>query len=68
MFFNCKYFDCDLSKWDVSNVTDMNWLFSYCKNFIGNGLENWNTNKVKTMHNMFEKCISLKNKPSWYKK
>ena len=30
MFFNCKNFNCNLSKWNVSNVENMFYLFDNC--------------------------------------
>ena len=45
----------------------MDKMFSYCVNFTGKGLENWNIRNVTRMNDIFEKCTSLKNKPSWYK-
>ena len=46
MFFNCKNFNCDLSSWDVSKVENMSNMFTDCKMFEGNGLENWKVNNV----------------------
>ena len=66
MFYNCKNFNSDISKWDVSNVTNMESMFYNCKNF-NSGLNKWNVSSVKNMHFMFRECNSLKNKPSWYK-
>ena len=31
MFKGCKNFNCDLSKWDISNVNDMKDMFNDCK-------------------------------------
>ena len=41
-------------------------MFKDCKNFEGNGLENWNVKNVKTMTSMFYGCNKLKNIPNWY--
>lgn len=51
----------DISKWDVSSVTDTNAMFSCCKNlkYIGN-LSNWNVSNVTNMRMMFLGCNSLK--------
>ena len=62
----CKKFDCDLSNWDVSNVTDMYSMFTACENFKGKGLENWDVSKVKDMNYMFNGCDKA-SIPSWYK-
>lgn len=44
--------------WDVSNVTDMNKMFSDSKLFNGN-ISNWNTSSVKSMMSMFKNAISF---------
>ena len=31
MFYNCKYFNSNLSKWDVSNVKNMDSMFWGCE-------------------------------------
>ena len=33
MFYDCIKFDCDLSNWDVNNVTNMRWMFYNCNSF-----------------------------------
>jgi surface protein len=55
----------DISKWDVSNVTDMYGMFMHSK-FIGD-ISNWNVSKVQDMTRMFEKCPLENNPPKWYK-
>ena len=45
----------DVSKWDVSNVTNMNHMFYYCKNFDCD-LSNWDVSNVTTMKYMFACC------------
>lgn len=67
MFIGCKKFNCNLSKWDVSDVKDMVYMFDKCTNFTGDGLENWKPIKCKKIRHMFNDCDSLKNYPSWYK-
>ena len=42
-------------------------MFKFCKNFTGEGLENWNISNETHMNDIFGKCTLLKNKPSWYK-
>ena len=44
-------FNGDISKWDVSNVEDMDWMFKD-SNFNGD-ISKWNTSSVKTMEQMF---------------
>ena len=59
----------DVSKWDVSNVTNiknMNFMFYDCKK-LNCDLSNWNVSKVEDTTVMFYNCNSLKNKPKWYK-
>ena len=57
MFYRCENFDCDLSKWDVSNVEKIDHMFCECRIFIGKGLDNWNiSKKVVDMSNMFDGC------------
>ena len=42
-------------------------MFYKCSKFSGEGLEKWNVSNDTDMRDMFNWCISLKNKPSWYK-
>ena len=56
MFSGCDRFDCDLSRWDVSNVTYMNGIFSFCYKFEGKGVENWDVSAVNSMYAMFYNC------------
>ena len=56
MFSNCcKLFYCDLSKWDVSNVTNMSYMFDNCPLFCAD-LSKWNVSNVVNMRYMFSKC------------
>ena len=52
-----NHFDGDISKWDVSNVTDMHRMFRN-SDFTGKNsdLSNWDVSNVTDMTNMFEKC------------
>ena len=45
----------DISKWDVSNVLNMSYMFYNCKNFNCN-LSKWNISKVENMSGMFNVC------------
>ena len=47
-----KQFNADLSRWDVSNVTDMQAIFFHAESFNCN-LSSWNVEKVKNMMSMF---------------
>lgn len=42
----------NLDKWDTSNITNMNSLFSYAHNF-NQDLQNWNVSNVQNMKAMF---------------
>jgi len=59
MFELCTNLDCDLSDWNVINVTTMDYMFHECSNFRGNGLETWNVNKIENMNSTFENCINF---------
>ena len=67
MFYRCKNFNSDLSKWDVSNIKDMSYMFSGCRKFDSD-LSKWNINEDVKMTDMFYNCKSLKKIPSWYEK
>ena len=66
MFEDCKNFNSDLSKWDVSSVENMFNMFYDCENF-NSDLSKWDVSSVKNMQYMFYNCKSLKQIPSWYK-
>lgn len=51
MFGEALYFNAPVGNWDVSNVTDMSYLFDYTS--FNYPLENWNTSKVTDMQHMF---------------
>ena len=48
----------EISNWDVSNVTDMSWMFSGAGSF-NQPLNNWNVSKVTNMCAMFWKASSF---------
>ena len=55
----------DLSEWDISNVTDMSYMFKNCyklKDIIG--VWDWNVSKVTDMEDMFFNCWQCA--PNWY--
>jgi len=54
-----------ISGWDVSNVTNMSEMFSFCETF-NQPLDSWVVSSVETMHYMFVDCESF-NQPlnSW---
>lgn len=51
-------FNADLSNWDMSNVTDMNYAFYYALNFNGD-LSSWDTSKVTDMAGMFVGAVQF---------
>ncbi len=53
-----EWFNCDISKWDVSNVTYMSELFSFCYKF-NKPLDAWDVSKVKYMYRMFYCCLNF---------
>jgi surface protein len=55
MFNNCKSFNQQLNKWDVSKVNSMNYMFSECYNF-NQPLNDWNVYNVNDMSFMFNNC------------
>ena len=56
MFQYCENFNCDLSKWDVSNVKRMILMFQDCEKFEGKGLDKWKTTNFVHTNNMFLGC------------
>ena len=62
MFFDCHEFNCNLSKWDVSNnTTDMGAMFRNCSKFDSD-LSNWDVSNVRHMEEMFVNCLKFKGK------
>lgn len=57
LFSMCKK-NYDVSKWDVSNVTSMFWMFYGCSNFNCD-LSGWKTPKLRNMRNTFYGCRSF---------
>ena len=52
--FSNKY-NFDVSKWDVSNVKDMAFMFRGCK-YFNCDLSKWDVSKVRNMKDMFAEC------------
>ena len=50
----------DLSDWDVSNVTNMSWMFNGCSSLEKLDISQWDTSNVTNMIYMFQSCSSLK--------
>ena len=61
MFANCSALTyVDLSGINGKNNTNSSYMFYQCKNLNNiNNIENFNINKVTTMHSMFFKCSGL---------
>ena len=68
IIFKREIFECnsllslpDISKLNISNVTNMRAIFYGCTSLISfSCISNWNTTNVSHMSYMFYKCISLK--------
>ena len=54
-------FNGDLSKWDVSNVTNMDSMFHDAESFNGD-LSKWNVSNVTNMNDMFRDAESFDKK------
>lgn len=52
--------ELDVSKWDMSQVEEMNTAFSGCSNLSKLDVSNWGVLNVKNMSNTFQNCSSLK--------
>ena len=57
LFYHSE-FNGDISKWDVSNVVNMNSMFYKCKSF-NRPLNDWDVSNVTDMNGMFYKCKSF---------
>ena len=55
----CREFNQDLSKWDVSNVTEGSSTFYDCHAFEGKGLDKWRMPKLTKAEQMFRNCASF---------
>ena len=56
--FDETNFNGDISKWDVSNVTNMCGMFFRCKIF-NQDISEWNVSNVKNMSYMFYECTKF---------
>merc|ERR1719247_1372569 len=61
MFSNAIVFNGDISKWDVSSVTDMSFMFSAAKLF-NSDISKWDVSSVTDMLRMFSHATSFKQK------
>ena len=58
-------FNGNISKWDVSNVTDMRYMFANCISF-NQDISRWDVSNVTNMRYMFANCpIKEKYKPKF---
>ena len=57
MFDSCEKLDCDLSKWDVSNVTSMETMFYQCVN-LNCDLSKWDVSNVTSMVSLIATSLS----------
>ena len=55
MFSWCVAFNQDISNWDVSNVTDMSYMFCNCKVF-NQDISKWDVSNVKNSNFAFSHC------------
>ena len=56
--FQLSDFNGDISKWDVSNVKNMRYMFWECVKF-NKDISNWDVSNVKYMRCMFSGCESF---------
>ena len=67
--FHASDFNGDISKWNVSNVIHMTYMFYESKFNGSNGdISDWDVSSVRNMYGMFENSPLEKNPPKWYKK
>ena len=63
-FCHAIWFNSDISRWNVSNVTDMSEMFAYAKRF-NQDLSKWNVSNVEYMRCMFQGFLSFKQNITW---
>ena len=59
LFYNHNGTNLDLSNWDTSKVTNMSYMFVYCRYLTSLDVSNFDTSKVTNMSNMFNSCDDL---------
>ena len=66
MFQDAISFNTNLSNWDVSYVRAMEFMFTNCTSFEGNGVDAWDVSNVGNLRHMFHSCINFsQNLSSW---
>ena len=61
IFEYTKFKYIDISYWNVSNVTNMSFIFYMCKELESVGdLSSWDVSNVTDMYSMFDRCKELK--------
>ena len=65
-YSNPNFVSPDLSKWDVSRVTTMRYMFSYAPDF-NSDLSEWDVSKVTSMSHTFYQCTTFKSDVSKWK-
>ena len=66
MFNGCKNFNCNLSRWNMSKVRNISYMFYNCTSFKGEGLYVWDVSNIDDAIKTFKGCNKL-TIPSWYK-
>ena len=67
MFYRSKSFNQNISNWDISNVTNMKWMFSMATSF-NQDLSSWGDklHPDVDVHEMFKGSGLEGNEPKWY--
>ncbi len=60
MFKDCSaLINLDLSGWNTSGISEMDYMFSGCSNLVTLNLGGWDTSGAEQMDGMFENCSTL---------